>query len=64
MLNVSFKIFTKVLANRVTAVANRVIRPTQTAFLSRRHKMEGVVILHETLHEIKRKNYSGIILKL
>ena len=26
--------------------------------------MEGVAILHETLHEIKRKNYSGIILKL
>jgi hypothetical protein len=64
MLNVSFKIFTKVLANRFTSVANRIIRPTQTAFLPGRYIMEGVVVLHETLHEIKRKKLDGIILKI
>jgi hypothetical protein len=47
MLNVSFKIFTKVLANRFTAIANRIIKPSQTAFLPGRNIMEGVVILHE-----------------
>ena len=44
MLNVSFKIFTKVLAYRITTVENRIIRPTQTAFLPGRNIMEGVVI--------------------
>jgi len=44
MLNISFKIFTKVLANRITTVENRIIRPTQTAFLPGRNIMEGVVI--------------------
>jgi hypothetical protein len=34
MLNVSFKIFTKILANRLTLVANRIIKPSQTTFLS------------------------------
>jgi hypothetical protein len=64
MLNVSFKIFTKVLANRFTEVANRTIKPTQTAFLPGRYILEGVVILHETIHELKRKKQSGVILKL
>ena len=33
LLNVSFKIFTKVGTNRVISIASRVIRPTQSAFL-------------------------------
>jgi hypothetical protein len=64
MLHVGFKIFTKVMANRFTAVANRTIKPTQTTFLPGRYILEGVVILHETLHELRRKRQSGIILKL
>jgi hypothetical protein len=64
MLNVSFKIFTKVLANRISSVASKVIKPSQTAFLPGRHILEGVVILHETIHEIHRKRHKGLILKL
>jgi hypothetical protein len=26
--------------------------------------MEGVIILHETLHELHRRNKSGVILKI
>jgi hypothetical protein len=54
-LNVSFKIFTKVATNRLMAVAQKVINPTQTAFLPGRNIMKGLVILHETLHEMHRK---------
>jgi hypothetical protein len=32
MLNVSFKNFTKVIANRLSLVANKVIGPSQSAF--------------------------------
>jgi hypothetical protein len=53
MLNVSFKIFTKVLANRLTAVACRITKPSQSAFLPGRYILEGVVVLHETIHELK-----------
>jgi hypothetical protein len=48
LFNVSFKIFTKVLTNRLTSVAHKVIQPTQTTFVSDKNIMEGVVILHET----------------
>ena len=55
VLNVSFKLFTKVGTNRVNMVAKIVVRPTQTAFMSGRNIMEGVIILHETIHELHTK---------
>ena len=59
MLTVSFKIFTKVGANRLIFVAHKVILPTQTIFLPGRNIMEGVVILHETIHELHKKIWMG-----
>jgi hypothetical protein len=64
MLNVSFQIFTKVIANRLVLVASKVIGPSLSAFLLGRNIFEGVVVLHETLHELRRKKQKGIILKL
>jgi hypothetical protein len=64
LLIVSLKIFTKVLANRLTSVACRITKPSQSAFLPGRYILDGVVVLHETVHELKRRKQSGIILKL
>jgi hypothetical protein len=64
LLNVSFKIFTKVATNRIIEIAKKMISPTQTAFLPERNIMEGVIILHEMIHEMHRKKQSGVILKL
>ena len=64
LLNVSFKIFTKVATNRIVKVAQKVIKPSQTAFLPGRNIMEGAIILHETLHELHRKKQDGIIFKI
>ena len=64
LLNVSFKISTKVATTRLNMVADKVISPTQTAFMRGRNILEGVVILHETVHEMHRKNLSGIIFKI
>jgi hypothetical protein len=63
LLNVRFKIFTKVATNRIIGVAQKVISPTQTAFIPGRNIMKGVVILHETIHELHRKN-SSVIFKI
>ena len=64
LLNVSFKIFTKVATNRLTTVAQKLIRPTQSAFLPGRNIMEGAVILHETIHKLHTKKQSGVIFKI
>ncbi|WVZ84217.1 hypothetical protein U9M48_031271 [Paspalum notatum var. saurae] len=64
LLNVSFKIFTKVATNRIVKVAHKIIRPSQTTFLPGRNIMEGAMVLHETLHELHRKNLNGAIFKI
>ena len=64
VLNVSFKIFTKVATNRLNKVAKTVVSPTQTAFMPGRNIMEGVVILHETIHELHIKKQNGVIFKI
>jgi len=53
-----------VLNNRILKVADKLIGPSQTAFIPRRYIMEGVVILHETIHELHRKKKDEVILKL
>jgi hypothetical protein len=64
LLNVFFKIFTKVATNRLSTIAQKLIRPTQTAFLPGRNIMEGAVILHETIHELHTKKRDGVIFKI
>ena len=49
---------------RVNSVADNIISPSQTAFMRGRNILEGVVILHETVHELHRKNQSGVIFKI
>ena len=40
------------------------VQPSQTAFMLGRHILEGVVVLHQTLHEIHSKKLDGVIFKV
>jgi hypothetical protein len=64
LLNVSVKIFTKVATIRLNTVVDHVVRPSQTAFMQGRNILDGVVVLHETVHELQAKKLNGVILKL
>jgi hypothetical protein len=44
-------------------IANWLLDHRSQAFLPRRNILEGVVVLHETLHELCRKKHNVIILK-
>ena len=41
-----------------------VVQPSQTAFMPDRNILEGVVVLHETLHEIHTKKLDGVVFKV
>jgi hypothetical protein len=41
-----------------------VVKPTQTAFMPGRHILEGVLVLHETIHELHHKKLDGVLLKI
>jgi hypothetical protein len=64
LLNVDFKGFTKALTNRLIPLATKVIGSTQTGFIRERNILEGVQILHEVVHELKRSKGKGLILKI
>ena len=56
--------FTKVATNRINNVVHKVVRPSQTTFMQGRYIIDGVVILHETVHELHKAKLDGIVLKL
>jgi hypothetical protein len=63
-LNCSYKIFTKVLTNRMGLVADRLIGSNQTAFVKGRYILESVVTTHEVIHIIDQSKQQGFVLKL
>jgi hypothetical protein len=54
LLNIDYKGITKVLTDRFTPLAKEVIGNNQTGFVKGRNILEGVLILHEVVHELKR----------
>jgi hypothetical protein len=64
LLNVSFKIFTKVATNRVNVIAYHIISPTQTAFMGGHYILKGVVVLYESIHELHKKKQASIIYRI
>jgi hypothetical protein len=63
LLNVSYQILTKILA-RLGLIICEVISDTQTAFIKDWFIMEGIVILHETIHEIHHKKRHGVLFSI
>jgi hypothetical protein len=46
---------------RLSTVADVVVRPSQTAFMQGRNILDGVVTLHETVHELHSKKLNGVL---
>jgi hypothetical protein len=52
LLNVSYKIITKVLNNRLASYIEKVISNHQFGFIKNRHILDCVVALHKIVHEV------------
>jgi hypothetical protein len=64
VLQVLYELLTKVATLCVEPFMDKLISSCQTAFIKGRNIMDGVMSLHEILHEAKRKKQQGIVLKL
>lgn len=64
LLNVDYKWFTKTLTNRFSPIAKKIIGENQTGFIKGRNILEGVVVIHEVIHELRRTKGKGLILKI
>ena len=64
LLNVDSIRITKVLTNRFSPLAQSVIGSNQIGFVKGRNILEGVVVLHEVVHELKTTKRKGLIIKI
>ena len=64
LLNVIYKIFTKTLMLRMEKILERILNKCQTTFLKGRNIMEGVLSLHEILHDTKIRKKRRVNLKI
>jgi hypothetical protein len=64
LLNVDFKKNPKLLTDRITPIADKLISDSQTTFIKGRNILEGVVILHEVIHELRRPGKRGVLFKI
>ncbi|GLT59681.1 hypothetical protein SLA2020_324880 [Shorea laevis] len=58
-----YKIISKLLANRLRMVMPSIISESQTAFVGNRQITDGIIIINEMLHDMKRGNKAGLIFK-
>jgi len=59
-----YKIITKTLTIRLTKVDEKITRANKRPFMPGHHMLDGVLILHEFLCELRVRKQQGIILKL
>lgn len=63
LCNFAYKIFSKILTERLEKFMERIISPNQRAFVEGRWIAENTIIAHEVVHKIKKhKGNSGLIL--
>ena len=64
LLNCIFKVFTKVLTNRLATLMNFLTSSNQSTFIKGRFILESVVTAHEVLHSTYHSDNSHLVLKL
>jgi hypothetical protein len=62
VINVIQRIFLKVCASRLAPVMERLTHPGQFAFLKGWYIHDGILALHEIIHEVKVRRLKGVFL--
>ena len=55
LCNVSYKIVTKILANRLKRCMEKLVAPTQCSFVLGRHSSDNIIITQEVVHSMRKK---------
>ena len=61
LLGSLYKILAKVLANRLRRVLNKVISPSQNAFVEGRQILDAALIANEAVDSMLRRNDGGVV---
>ncbi|KAE8813355.1 Signal recognition particle 54 kDa protein, chloroplastic [Hordeum vulgare] len=64
VINVIFRILAKGYTSRAALLAPRITHPNQKAFVKGHLILDGILVLHEVIHEIKAKRFCTVFLKI
>ena len=64
LCNASYKIFSKLLANRIKPLLGKLISPLQGGFVKGRHILDNVIQVQEAMHSSFRRKEKGMLIKL
>ena len=64
LCNVSYKIITKIMANRIKNIMPKIISINQGGFARQRHIMINVILLWEAIHSNKKRKEKGMVIKI
>jgi hypothetical protein len=48
----------------LSSVVQRIVAPTQSAFIKGRYILESVVVAHEIVHSVNKSGEKGVVIKL
>jgi hypothetical protein len=55
LCNITYKIITKILANKLKSILSKIISPLQSAFVPPRNIQDNIILAHELIHIYKFK---------
>jgi hypothetical protein len=64
LCNISYKIISKILANRLKSLLPKILFPFQSAFVLNRNIQDNTILAHELLHTFKNKKGKGSLMFL
>jgi hypothetical protein len=64
LCNTSYKILTKVIANRLKALLPLIVPENQGGFVKGRHIADNIILVQEAIHSSVRRKEKGMVIKL
>lgn len=65
LCNISYKIISKIMTNRLKPILHKIISPWQAAYVPGRNIMDNSIIAHEIVHPMKNtRAIHGVVLKI
>ena len=64
LCNTIYKIFSKILANRLKSILLKIISEEQIGFVPGRYILDGILIIREIIHSVQKTKEAGMFMKL